>query len=209
MNTTDLKIGAMALLLLAATACGSGGNPSSDYREICQTQRDCLGEETFQSQFDSVVACTNAIEATVTSKSGSCRQATRAVVACRADNLRCDQGVPSVGSRCESEISTREQQCGGSGNPDIASTEDFQEFCNLTKDCVGEMAFQEAYNDVDECVGTFENAIGFLGENCTELYSEAILCNIENFQCVDDEPQMSQQCESDYEEFNDQCGMMN
>jgi hypothetical protein len=197
------------LFLGTTVACGGGGATTSDYRAVCQTQKDCVGEETFLQQFDSVDACATAVEDTVTSKSGTCKEATLAAVACRADNLQCLQGVPTTGDRCASEISTQEDECDGSSDPEIASTEDFREFCNLTKNCVGDMAFQQIYEDVEDCVGTFEGTIGFLGEECRKLYSDAVLCDIENFQCTDNEPQMSQECQSKYQEFAEQCSMMN
>lgn len=103
-----------ALFLVVGTAAcgGSDGNDltKQDFRSYCSDLKSCVGDQLFNSQFDSVDDCSSTTFNRYTGRQGQCASLATDVGRCIIDNFSCDGGQPDQ-SICEQERSDFESQC--------------------------------------------------------------------------------------------------
>lgn len=199
---------ALAALLLAPLAgCGAGDEkPPVEYRLLCKQRQDCMGSIPFQEEYGSINQCADEIDPSNDFVETECETAKNAEYGCRLKNHQCTGGQPELSEQCESAATTRIKSC-YDNEYTTAQPEDFTEYCTLLKYCLGDSTFENKHGGLQTCVNNLESAFSDLDSYCERDYSDAVFCEIENFQCSDGENASAQNCEDAYEDIDSDCSL--
>ncbi len=203
-------LGALGALFLVTSSMACGGengedpNSSSAFQEICQVQASCLDDQ-FDKQYGTVNGCAEALKANadLSNKSGECLRATRKTFECQADNVQCMNNEIAYDDACEAEAEAQATAC---SDYDFATAEDYREYCNFLRDCLGESTFGQAFDDIDACVTQYENDFAALSLECKKLGSDMVKCDNEHQECQNGQIVQAQECSEEYSAFESQCG---
>lgn len=198
-------LGAAGAVVLVATltACGSSdGETASAYQSICQVQADCLDDQ-FDRMHGTVDGCAATIKANakISTKTGECLQATKAVYECRADEVQCQNNQVSYGGACTAEVSAQTKACRG----EVVGAATMKELCGTLKACLGESDFNSNYGSLETCVDDYEASVSQYSQACKEIVSELYYCLTDNLQCVQGQPDSKNACDAEAAAFNRQC----
>ena len=195
-----------ALLILVGTgACGSSDDtePAGPYASICQERADCLDDNPFAT----IEACSRALKsaADIANKSGECLQATQTTFECRANNAQCTNHEVTYDGQCESKFAAQQDACGESDDDPLVGTEDFEEICSRHKQCRTDLDFETTFGSYEQCVRANEQAYAELSLRCKGLLSDFFRCDLETFQCVDNQLESAERCDDLFEDFQSEC----
>jgi hypothetical protein len=123
------------------------------------------------------------------------------------ENFQCTEGDPTLASTCEPKLSARISACSDPGTFEDAEAEHFEDYCRLLEICQGEDNFEGEYGDLAGCVDEYEEIFSDFSGRCEDDASQAVFCDIENFQCTDGESVIPDECMEDYQEFNEECDL--
>jgi hypothetical protein len=94
--------------------------------------------------------------------------------------------------------------CGGSTKSEPTS-QDFRSICQDYKECLGDADFEQNYGTVDLCAENYESSYEDLTGSCKEAASESVLCEANNFQCMQGGPATPPECEDDVQKTEEEC----
>lgn len=117
---------AAILLTFGLAACGgsdgngngngnnNGGLTQADFADYCSEIKSCVGDQSFNMQYDSVEDCASTQTDSFEGFDGACGTAAQGYYECFIQNFECTQGAPQPDpSACQEEITEFSMQCSG------------------------------------------------------------------------------------------------